>query len=437
MPPRDKFEGKQNPPGECIGAGRIEGWFANDHASVQAKGFGYVRSFCFDGDLFFHLKRSPSLRGVEYDKRAPMTFEVIEYNGQVECCKVMLPGQDVAEWEMDKVREADSNRPDPTGVIGQRVAGTIRSPWQVVERQSWGFVGSEMFSGHMFWHQSDNPDMIGLNFERDDLVEFDICSEDAPNSKRSVRAKNMKYIERAPKDELAEMMKSQERPPKKLRKKKEMWNETQAFINSEFINQQSGPPAEGQPLQLGTDYTPSWSEAPKWQQAQQSGGWGAGNQAASSWGFDQNVQGRIKVEKPAWEANQNQSWQGYNQQPIAAWGGAQTQGGSVQSLMGRFYAITKSGQGESDVSRQVDEFVGETNRSLGDDYSTKKELQQILINDPWFSAHGKEVHYLPSTNTLSVATQASFASAMRGSAGKKLLAKKAEQMLGGPKVKFA
>merc|ERR1719161_1778788 len=79
------------PATECIGAGRIEGWFATDAFMADKRGWGHVQSFCFEGDLFFHLQRSPLLRGIDFQKKDPVTFEVIEVNGRCEAVKLMTP----------------------------------------------------------------------------------------------------------------------------------------------------------------------------------------------------------------------------------------------------------------------------------------------------------------------------------------------------------
>ncbi|CAE7405381.1 IFT25 [Symbiodinium natans] len=75
----------------CIGAGRVEGWFCTSSFDNEKKGWGHVESYSFEGHLFFHLQRSPSLRGVRYSKRDPVSFEVVEFNGRCEAVKLLLP----------------------------------------------------------------------------------------------------------------------------------------------------------------------------------------------------------------------------------------------------------------------------------------------------------------------------------------------------------
>jgi len=202
MPPPDKGKGKGEkinaqfssmPATECIGAGRLDGWFSTPAYICEGRGWGHIRSYCFEGDLFFHLQRSPLLRMVNFQKKDPVTFEVIEFNGQVEAVKLLLPRQvtDLETGAKDSQGE-DTGKPEPRDLAGQRIEGQVKSQWQLVEKQSWGFCGSEHFAGQVFWHITDSPGMDGIKFEREDLVEFEITID--PSRGNEVRAKKMVYL---------------------------------------------------------------------------------------------------------------------------------------------------------------------------------------------------------------------------------------------------
>ncbi|CAK0788148.1 unnamed protein product [Prorocentrum cordatum] len=180
------------PASECIGAGRLEGWFSTPAWMVEGRGWGHIQSYCFEGDLFFHMSRSPLLRNINYQKKDPVTFEVLEFNGQCEAVKLLLPRQ-VMEMESGETEDQfDSAKPEPRDLVGQRIEGIVRSQWQLVKKQSWGFCASEHFKGQVFFHITESPDMAEVEFEREDLVEFEIYL--GGKSGNDVRARNMVYI---------------------------------------------------------------------------------------------------------------------------------------------------------------------------------------------------------------------------------------------------
>mmetsp|Transcript_72505 Transcript_72505/g.219502 ORF Transcript_72505/g.219502 Transcript_72505/m.219502 type:complete len:348 (+) Transcript_72505:79-1122(+) len=183
------------PATECIGAGRLEGWFATPAYVAEGRGWGHVQSYCFEGDLFFHLQRSPWLRGVNFQKKDEVTFEVVEVNGRCEAVKLLLPKQ-VEEMEEKKQggEGTDPSMPAPKDCVGQRVQGCVKSHHLLVAKQNWGFVSSDAFSGQVFWHTTENPDMADVEFDRDDVVEFDVCLDEQRGSQ--VRAKNMRFLQK-------------------------------------------------------------------------------------------------------------------------------------------------------------------------------------------------------------------------------------------------
>jgi len=168
--------------------------------------------------LFFHLQRSPWLRGINFQKKDEVTFEVIEVNGRCEAVKLLLPNQ-VQELEDKKLQSGeatDPNEPAPRDLVGQRVGGFTKSHYLLVAKQNWGFVSSDSFSGQVFWHMTENPEMQDVEFDRDDLVEFDVCLDEQRGSQ--VRAKNMRFVAKAEKPKIEKPYLSESK-----RKKKEQW----------------------------------------------------------------------------------------------------------------------------------------------------------------------------------------------------------------------
>merc|ERR1719401_3042423 len=128
FPDRINAQFSSMPATECIGAGRLEGWFSTPAYIAEGRGWGHIQSYCFEGDLFFHLQRSPLLRGVNFQKKDHVTFEVIEVNGNCEAVKLMLPHQ-VEEMEAGVkpgYAPEDEGKPEPTEMLGQRVEGKVR-----------------------------------------------------------------------------------------------------------------------------------------------------------------------------------------------------------------------------------------------------------------------------------------------------------------------
>eukprot|EP00930_Biecheleria_cincta_P042287 TRINITY_DN29097_c0_g1_i1.p1 TRINITY_DN29097_c0_g1~~TRINITY_DN29097_c0_g1_i1.p1 ORF type:complete len:532 (+),score=125.14 TRINITY_DN29097_c0_g1_i1:68-1597(+) len=180
----------------CVGAGRLEGWFLASSFENDKRGWGHISSYCFEGRLFFHLQRSPSLRGVVYRKKDPLSFEVVEFNGRCEAVKLLLPNMTEKGVIPDPEGEL---RPEPNTMLGETMEGTVRSHWQLVKKQNWGFVGSERFKGMVFWHLTDNPGMTDQVFDRDDVVEFELYVNTTRGEQ--VRAKNMRFLRKSEKED--------------------------------------------------------------------------------------------------------------------------------------------------------------------------------------------------------------------------------------------
>lgn len=85
------------PVSNCVGAGRIEGWFASSSAQVSQRGWGHVQSFSFEGNLVFRLEHSALVRDSEFRQKDGVTFEVVEVagsGGRYEAVHLALPGQE-------------------------------------------------------------------------------------------------------------------------------------------------------------------------------------------------------------------------------------------------------------------------------------------------------------------------------------------------------
>lgn len=77
--------------GNCIGAGRIEGWFLHTKSNVLKNGWGHVQSYCFEGNLVFRPVNSTLLKDVEFVQTSPCTFEVMMVRGQCEAVRITTP----------------------------------------------------------------------------------------------------------------------------------------------------------------------------------------------------------------------------------------------------------------------------------------------------------------------------------------------------------
>lgn len=75
----------------AVGAGRIEGWFLHGKEKIWEKGFGYVQSFSFEGNLLFRPVNSPNLKNVEFQQKDPVHFEVMKLWGELEAVNLKPP----------------------------------------------------------------------------------------------------------------------------------------------------------------------------------------------------------------------------------------------------------------------------------------------------------------------------------------------------------
>jgi len=89
----------------CVGAGRIDGWFIKSKSQDMEYGTGHVQSYCFEGNLLFRMQYSPLLNDKDYNQKDPVSFEVARVKGQCEAVSLALLGQE------DDVPEYNNNAP--------------------------------------------------------------------------------------------------------------------------------------------------------------------------------------------------------------------------------------------------------------------------------------------------------------------------------------
>lgn len=412
------------PATECIGAGRIEGWFNTETFMADKRGWGHVQSNFYEGDLFFHLQRSPLLRGVNFRKKDPVTFEVVEINGRCEAVKLMTTKVQEEE-ELRKqgilVDDKDAGKPDPKELVGTRVAGAVQSQYQLMLKQKWGFATSDDFAGKVFWHITENPDMQEVEFEREDLVEYDLVIDDARGAQ--VRARNMKWL----RGKEQPIMRQKAVSDKKQRKREELmknwrkgpppdWdckgcNFHNFGRNKTCKNCQTGtrppreewapeedevkepehqplvipPPVMGGPLGDDPITQPGWLPE-TWNDAKP-----PDEKAENSW--DSPGSG---------PHHQSQGGGGVPFSQIDNDGSLQ---GKMDLLMSTFNDVIETHDpqrtGESYVFR-LRALLQEVNEVLGADRSSKHSFAMELAQHPWFAANRFEVRYQPSKNRIGI-----------------------------------
>lgn len=417
------------PATECIGAGRLEGWFATPAYIAEGRGWGHVQSYCFEGDLFFHLQRSPWLRGVNFQKKDEVTFEVVEVNGRCEAVKLLLPRQ-VEELEDKKQggQGTDPSMPAPKDCVGQRVQGYVKSHYLLVRKQNWGFVSSDVFSGQVFWHTTENPDMVDIEFDRDDMVEFDVCLDEQRGSQ--VRAKNMRFLQKNDKPVVHPPMLSE-----KKRMKKEQWLKNWSatpppdwdcsycgwnnFGRNKTCNNRNSPNCPGQ--RPPREEWPSVQNVPASLVADDDH---QAQKALTQQTFGAQAWGNSEPIPPAWQAGV----QFLGQAAAAAEGqpedvedrplrllpfGRMPPDGNVQATMalclGAFNDLISNQNPRASAqvtTERVTSLVGEVNAVLGEDRNAKHSFAMQLAKQPWFADNGLEVRYQPGKNLIAVSQSA-------------------------------
>lgn len=394
----------------CIGAGRLEGWFCSSSYDNEKTGWGHLESDSFEGHLFFHLQRSPSLRGVRYFRRDPVAFEVVEFNGRCEAVKLLLPSKEQNE-EVWKV--------EPREVLGQTVEGRLSCSWQLVKAQNWGFVVSDFFKGTVFWHVVDNPEMVDLEFSQDDVVEFELYINTTRGDQ--VRARKMKFLRAAIKDPVAE--KAEESSQRRL-EKKHRW----------LVNWRKGPPPDwickgcsypnfgrnktckvcGHPRPPREEWPPEEEE--ELREAQQAQaltapGHGAGREAHGE-GFPLNepcrhgLQG-VQASRPAQPvisarlgSHVPQSGPTSTVAPEAP-ASAPRAAQAAPACFAEFNRILGKAKAEEEMLANVKAYLDGMAKSLGDG-KAKQAFALQLARHPWFQT-GYELRFRPGAGTFDVA----------------------------------
>ncbi|CAK0789266.1 unnamed protein product, partial [Prorocentrum cordatum] len=114
---RGKSEGlsAEYPVSNCVGAGRIEGWFVTTPDKVVERGFGHLQSFSFEGNLVFHVEWSPLIDKAKFNQRDPVMFEVVlANNGDHEAVNLALPEQDGAPGQDGPWTKRPEPEPEPS-----------------------------------------------------------------------------------------------------------------------------------------------------------------------------------------------------------------------------------------------------------------------------------------------------------------------------------
>lgn len=443
---KSKGSGKINaqnssmPATECIGAGRIEGWFATDAFKAEGRGWGHVASFCYEGDLFFHLQRSPWMRGINFRKKDEVTFEVVEVNGRCEAVKLLTPEQVVELEAKGEGLSTNPNVPQPKDVIGQRVDGNVKSHYMLVQKQNWGFVSSSSFDGQVFWHLTENPDMVGVDFDRDDYVEFDVCLDEQRGN--GVRAKNMKFLEKG----LATTNKQKEayQYEQKMGKKDQWLKNWSAapppdweckfcawknFGRNKTCNNRNAPncPGTRPPREEWADVSDvkaselkeTDTQAIRALQKQKEGAqaWGSNDDIVPGWQSMHNAALTAGQAGVAADPAQLQAWPALPEQTAAyqqlgsllPFGGTSPQQGSAQATLalclGAFIDVVtthnEAATGESTWDK-VHRFIDEVNTVLGEDRNSKHSFAMQLAKQDWFIQNQLEVRYQPGRNSISI-----------------------------------
>lgn len=366
------------------------------------------------------------MRGVNFQKKDPVTFEVIEVNGRCEGVKLMTQeqmDQDAARERGDMTLEPGYGKPDPKELVNTRVEGAVSSQHQLILKQKWGFATSDDFAGKVFWHITENPDMQEVEFERDDIVEYDIVEDE----KGGIRARQMKWI-RSKDRPIQDMGKRQQE--KKQRKREELMK-----------NWRKGPPPDWDCKMcsfhnFGRNKTckkcPTGERPPReeWAPEEEDNvpehqpmvippprmvgdephtlpGW-----LPETWKDDttqQHPEAQVQQQQaPRWQNGQD-SWQqnqggGKAASPFSQFPTDGSMQGKLALLTSTFSDTIETHdtrRGESMIFK-LRSLMQEVNDVLGGDKSAKHAFSMELAQHPWFSANGYEVRYQPSRNRLAI-----------------------------------
>jgi len=363
------------------------------------------------------LQRSPSMRGVQFYKKDPVTFEVVEMNGRCEAVKMMTPK--MVEQEQARARgelvDEEAVKPDPKELVGQRVEGIVQGQYQLMLKQKWGFVTSDAFAGKVFWHITESPDMQEVEFERESYVEFDIVYDNARGGANDIRARNMKYM-RPPANSLS---RGRQIATQRDRKKAEMaknWRKGPppdwdckhcGFHNfgrqKECKNCGVGkrPPREEWPAEeegagaaTGEEHQPMVLPPPK-----MGGPYGDDPITQPGWFPDSWKKEEPKQEQEPWNASQGKLL------PFTNMDGDSGLQGKIDLLVSTFTDVIENHNprktGETMIFK-LRALMQEVNEVLGNDRSSKHAFSMELAKHAWFTHNGYEVRFQPSKNKLGI-----------------------------------
>jgi len=110
----------------CIGAGRVEGWFLQPRSRVLQETWGHLQSYCFEGNLVYRPVNSPLLKDIHFKQKDPVSFEVMMVRGHAEAVRLSVAETDHLEQPKDAMidvgdkawgwEEADSTEWDENGM---------------------------------------------------------------------------------------------------------------------------------------------------------------------------------------------------------------------------------------------------------------------------------------------------------------------------------
>jgi len=365
-------------------------------------------------------------------------------NGKCEAIKLLTPDQ-VQELETTGRLAAetegmgDKNMPKPQTMIGQRVEGVIKGHHLLVKQQNWGFVSSPEFVGKLFFHMSENPEMATIEFDRDDVVEFDICADEARGGDK-IRAKNMVYLDkgntRLAKERLHSLSDSK-------REKKERWlrNWSDApppdwdckfcgwgnFGRNKTCNNRNQPDCPGTrpPREewagvkdvkaSNLQANDSRAHAALGKQAAAAAQFGRGTDVTAGWHATQAALKADPIAKAAMEAGvaqwpalpeQTQAYQNLGTM-MPTFGKTNPQEGDTQATLalclGAFLDLVathdEAATGESTVDK-VRSFLDEVNTVVGENRNAKHAFAMQLAKQDWCVHNSIEVRYKPGRNTI-------------------------------------
>lgn len=128
--------------------------------------WGFINSDFFVGDLFVGLRSNPHLSSLAQGDQ--VDFAIRATNGKNEAVEVLVTAAAPRDNEVGARPQSSppaaaavsakspggGDRAEVSHLVGQQLVGTIRS-----FKEPWGFVNAETFSGDLFVHRRNNPDL--------------------------------------------------------------------------------------------------------------------------------------------------------------------------------------------------------------------------------------------------------------------------------------